>query len=60
MTKEEKEKIKKQYDNIVKNFPYEKYQEIVDNYMKLFEHPSANSGLLEYVKKHLLDKQNGR
>jgi len=59
MTDEEKEKIKKQYDKIVENFPYEKYQEIVDTYMKLFNHPSAKTGLLEYMKKHLLDKQNG-
>ena len=60
MTEEEKEKLKKEYDEIVKNFPYEKYQEIVDNYMKLFNHPSAQNGLFEYIKKNLLDKQNGR
>ena len=57
MDKEQKEKIKKDYEEMVKNFPFQKYQSIVDNYMKLFKHPSANSGLLEYVQKHLLDKK---
>ena len=59
MKKEDKEKIEKQFDKIIENFPYEKYQHIFDTYMKLFEHLPEKSNLLEYVKKNLLDKQDG-
>ena len=58
MDKEQKEKIQKDYEEMVKNFPFQKYQDIVDKYMELFNHPSSKVGLLEYVQKHLLDKKN--
>lgn len=58
MDKEQKEKIQKDYEEMVKNFPFQKYQDIVNEYMKLFNHPSSKNGLLEYVQKHLLDKKN--
>tara|TARA_A200000159_G_scaffold159954_1_gene179334 strand:- start:481 stop:660 length:180 start_codon:yes stop_codon:yes gene_type:complete len=58
MTKEEKEKIKKSYESILENFPFDKYDDIIDNIRKLFDHPSAKRGLLKYVKEELVDKNN--
>jgi len=58
MTKEEKEKIEKAYGEILDNFPFEKYDNIIDNIKKLFQHPSAKKGLLKYVKEELVDKNS--
>lgn len=58
MTEEEREKIKKSYESILENFPFDKYDDIIDNIRKLFDHPSAKKGLLKYVKEELVDKSN--
>ena len=58
--KKEQENIEKQFNKIIENFPYEKYQEIFDTYMKLFEQLPEKNNLLEYIKKNLLDKHDGR
>tara|TARA_B100000927_G_C16101353_1_gene323321 strand:+ start:247 stop:426 length:180 start_codon:yes stop_codon:yes gene_type:complete len=58
MTEEEREKIKKSYESILENFPFDKYDDIIDNIRKLFDHPSARKGLLKYVKEELVDKNN--
>lgn len=58
MTEEEREKIKKSYESILENFPFDKYDDIIDNIRKLFDHPSAKKGLLKYVKEELVDKNN--
>ena len=57
MTKEEKEKIEKTYENILENFPFDKYDEIIDNIRKLFDHPSAKHGLLKHIKEEIVDKK---
>ena len=57
MTKEEREKIEKIYGNLLEHFPFDKYDEIIDNIKKLFDHPSANKGLLKYVKEEVVDKK---
>jgi len=57
MNKEEKEKIEKTYKNILKDFPFEKYDKIINNIRKLFEHPSVKSGLLKHIKEELVDKK---
>lgn len=58
VTKEEKEKIEKSYESILENFPFDKYDDIIDNIRKLFDHPSVKVGLLKYVKEELVDKNN--
>ena len=58
MNKEEKEKIEKVYGKILENFPFKKYDDIIDNIKKLFQHPSAKKGLLKYVKEELVDKNS--
>jgi hypothetical protein len=57
MTDEEKEHIKKVYDKILKEFPFKKYDEMIDNIRKLFSHPSAKKGVLKYVKEELVEKK---
>jgi len=58
MTNEEKEKIEKIYAGVLENFPFEKYDEIIDNIRKLFDHPEAKTGLLKYIKEEVVDKNN--
>ena len=58
MNDEEKEKIKAIYNSVVENFPFEKYEEIMEKIEELFKHPSAKKGLLKYVKEEVVDKQN--
>ena len=58
MTDEEKEKVKKIWDNVMENFPLEKYDEIADHIRKLFDHPEAKRGLLKYIKEEVVDKNN--
>lgn len=58
MTDEEKEKIQKIYDDVLENFPFEKYDKIIDNIRKLFAHPEAKTGLLKYIKEEVVDKNN--
>ncbi len=57
MTKEEKEEIEKVYGGLLKDFPFDKYDEIIDNIKKLFAHPSAKKGLLKHIKEELVDKK---
>ena len=57
MTKEEREKIEKTYENLLENFPFDKYDEIIANIKELFDHPSASKGLLKYVKEEVVDKK---
>ena len=57
MTKEEREKIEKTYGNLLESFPFDKYDEIIDNIKKLFGHPSAKRGLLKHVKEKIVDKK---
>ena len=57
MKKEEREKIEKIYGNLLENFPFDKYDEIIDNIRKLFDHPSSKQGLLKYIKEEVVDKK---
>jgi len=57
MTKEEKEKIEKVYGNLLESFPFDKYDEIIDNIKRLFEHPSTKRGLLKHIKEEVVDKK---
>tara|TARA_B100001094_G_C18169970_1_gene794482 strand:- start:1240 stop:1419 length:180 start_codon:yes stop_codon:yes gene_type:complete len=58
MTKEEKEKIEKIYGNLLENFPFDKYDDIINNIKSLFSHPSAKKGLMKYIKEELVDKNS--
>ena len=58
MTEEEKEKIKNIYESVVKDFPFEKYEEVMKKINEIFNHPSSKKGLLKYIKEEVVDKQN--
>ena len=58
MTKEEKEKLQESYKKIIENFPFDKYDSIIDTIRKVFEDLPENSDLLERIKKEVVNKSN--